>query len=142
MDINLALSWPLEGNRADPRKFLVENPIQKSRSYRGGYRGRVPSPAPVPPPLRSRFLYRIFHKKFPIIRPVAFQWPATATHDCFRIAQKRTKFLSDWPLEGNRADSDISCGKSYTKICILRGGTGGGYPPRTPYPPFKIQICV
>ena len=26
--------WPLEGNRADSRKFLVENPTQKSGSQR------------------------------------------------------------------------------------------------------------
>ena len=31
---------------------------------------------PVPPPLRSRFLYRIFHVIFSKKRPVAFQWPA------------------------------------------------------------------
>ena len=42
---------------------------------KGGYRGRGGYPPPVPPVLRSRFLYRIFHKKFPRIRPVAFQCP-------------------------------------------------------------------
>ena len=55
-------------------KILYKNLDLKGGGYRvwGGY------PPPVPPPLRSRFLYRIFHKKFPRIRPVAFQWPALA----------------------------------------------------------------
>ena len=42
---------------------------------RGGYRGRPPFPAPVPPPLRSRFLYRIFHIHFLKNCPVVIQWP-------------------------------------------------------------------
>ena len=28
--------WLLEGNRADPRKIPMENPIQKSGDHRGG----------------------------------------------------------------------------------------------------------
>ena len=43
--------------------------LYKNLDLKGG------PPAPVPPPLRCRFLYRIFHKKSPRIHPIAFQWP-------------------------------------------------------------------
>ena len=39
--------------------------------------------------------------------------------------------------------SEISCGKSYTKIWILKGGVQGeGTLPGPCTPPFKIQILV
>ena len=57
----------------------------------GGYRGRGGYPPHVPPPLRSRFLYRVFHKKFPRIRPVAFHWPVLG-----RAGHRRVKEIS-WP---------------------------------------------
>ena len=42
---------------------------------KGWEQGEPPSPAPVLPPLRARFVYRIFHMNFPKKCPVAFQWP-------------------------------------------------------------------
>ena len=56
-----AKNWPLEGNRADSRKFLVENPIQIFGSQRGGYRVRGGYPPPVPP----SFKIQMFVQDFP-----------------------------------------------------------------------------
>ena len=48
----------------------------KNLDLKGGGTGAGEGTLPMYlPPLRSNFLYRIFHKKFPRIRPVAFQWP-------------------------------------------------------------------
>ena len=61
----------------DIMENLIRNKtIRKCSFFRGGgYSGRGGWAPPVTPPLRSRFLYRIFHMNFPQKCPVAFQWP-------------------------------------------------------------------
>ena len=63
---------PGKGSRIDPSATRV----YKNLDLKGGKnRGRGGGAPPVPPPLRSRFLYRIFHQNFPKNCPVAIQWP-------------------------------------------------------------------
>ena len=49
--------------------------LYKNLDLKGGVQGEPPLPGPCTPPLRSRFVYRIFHHNFPKNCPVAIQWP-------------------------------------------------------------------
>ena len=74
--------------------------------------------------------------------PEAIQWPVKQTDG---IPPSRSRWEDKTKLATGRQPgtfSEISYGKSYTKVWILKGvqGPGRGGSPCTP--PFKIQICV
>ena len=62
------------------------------------------------PPLRSRFVYRIFHKNFPKNCLVAFQWPGCCSRSWpgLRSSGWMTAMCGTWPISHGRLRRQVS----------------------------------
>ena len=108
---------------------LSENSYGKSYTTiwisKGGVQGELPFPVLVPPLLRSRFLYSIFHMNFQKKCPVAFQWSVFKLTMSLNSVDQPCFFRPIFHTE-NREQSKTSI-YLWNFSRMLLGGSGDGF---------------